>query len=56
MSVQPIHSAHHTPIARTQNGVAAALPPSGTASGRGATDVLSELHHRGTSQTPGRTL
>lgn len=26
MSVQPIHSAHHASIARTQNAVAAALP------------------------------
>ncbi len=28
MSVQPIHSAHPAPPARTQNAVAAALPPS----------------------------
>ena len=26
MSVQPIHSAHHAPIARTRNAVASALP------------------------------
>ena len=26
MSAQPIHGAHLTPVARTQNGVAAALP------------------------------
>ncbi|WP_034087090.1 hypothetical protein [Streptacidiphilus albus] len=101
MSVQPIHSAHHAPIARTRNAVASALPAgqrmdfylemgeaspeqigqvltrwrlllqvaadpataatavtvkAGTASGRGATAVLRELHHSGTSQAPGRTL
>ena len=57
MSVQPIDSAHHAPIARTQNAVAtAAAVKAGTASGRGATAVLRELHHSGTSQAPGRTL